>query len=502
MAITTKELGTFFKKKGFIYPSSEIYGGVAGLYDYGHLGTKLKRNFENAWRKYFLSLHDNFYEIETANIMHGKVFEASGHLKNFYDPLVRCSKCGLFERADHFIERELKTRAEGLSGEDYDKLIEENNLKCHKCQSKLLPVTVFNLMFPLEMGALSGKKSYLRPETAQSPYVNFRLQYEMLRKKLPMGLALIGRAYRNEISPRNLTLRQREFTQAELQIFFNPDNIVEHPDFESIKDVKLRTLMEQDREKGEVVERSANELVEKHNLPKFYIYHLAKIQQFYFDVMKIPVEKFRLYQLDDKEKAFYNKYHFDLEIDLTEHGFTEVGGLHYRTDHDLTGHQKVSKQKMEVMDEESGKRFIPHVLELSFGVDRNVYSLLDLGYAEDSERGNVALNFPRTMAPFFCAVFPLVKKDEKLVSKAKGIFNELKTCYSCVYDEAASIGRRYARQDEIGTKICITVDSQSLEDDTITLRELDSRKQIRVKTTELNNALYKYYLGEEFGKLV
>ena len=215
MTLTTKELATFCKKKGFIYPSSEIYGGVAGLYDYGHLGTKLKKNFEDAWRRYFLGLGDNYYEIETANIMHEKVFKASGHLENFIDPLAKCSKCDYVERADHLVEKKLGERFEGLTAEELNKVVEDNGIRCLVCEAKLQPITVLNMMFPLQMGAVTSSRAYLRPETAQSPYVNFKLQYELLRKKLPMGLALIGRAYRNEISPRNLTLRQREFTQAE-----------------------------------------------------------------------------------------------------------------------------------------------------------------------------------------------------------------------------------------------------------------------------------------------
>ncbi len=259
---TTKELAMFFKNKGFIYPSSEIYGGVAGLYDYGHLGTKLKKNFEDLWRRFFLGLNDNFFEIETANIMHGNVFKASGHLDNFIDPLAKCSKCNHVERADHLVEKHLNKRFEGLSTDELNDLVKENGIKCPLCKSDFQDVSILNMMFPLEMGVNSTNKAFLRPETAQSPYVNFKLQYELLRKKLPMGLALVGRAYRNEISPRNLTLRQREFTQAELQIFFNPSKVNEHPDFESIKEYPLRTMLTTDRDAKMIVERTAEQLVE------------------------------------------------------------------------------------------------------------------------------------------------------------------------------------------------------------------------------------------------
>jgi glycyl-tRNA synthetase len=289
-------------------------------------------------------------------------------------------------------------------------------------------------------------------------------------------------------------LRQREFTQAELQIFFDPNKIETHPDFASVKNYKLRTLLVEDREKDKVVERTAAELLKK-GLPQFYVYHMAKVQQFYLKELNIPAEKFRIYQLDDSEKAFYNKYHFDLEIDLHELGFTEMGGLHYRTDHDLLGHQKISKQAQEVFDEESGKRFIPHVLELSFGSDRNVYALLDLAYHDDAERGNIVLHLAPRLAPFYCAVFPLVKNNEEIVSLSKKVYAELKPCYSCFYDEVASVGRRYARADEIGVKYCITVDFDALNDQAVTIRDRDTTQQIRVKISELKQKLFELWQG-------
>ena len=488
MVHTAQELAAFCKKKGFIYPSSDIYGGVAGLYDYGHLGTRLKKNFENVWRKYFLSLNDNFHEIETANIMHEKVFKASGHLANFVDPVVNCSKCEFSERADHFVESAVGKRVEDLSTEELNGLIQEEELRCPKCDAHLSEVSVMNMMFPLQMGVSTKNTAYLRPETAQSPYVNFRLQYELLRKKLPLGLALIGRAYRNEISPRNLTLRQREFTQAELQIFFNPAKINEHKNFALIRDYKLRTMLVKDRKKNEVKERTAQDLADE-GLPKFYVYHLAIIQKFYLEVLKVRPEKFRLYQLNEKEKAFYNKYHFDLEIELDEHGFTEMGGLHYRTDHDLKGHQDISKEKMEIFDDESGSRFIPHVLELSFGVDRHIYALLDLSYDNDKDQGNIVSHFSNSLTPFFCAVFPLVKNKPELVVLAEKVFQELKGKFSCFYDETSSVGRRYARADEMGVPYCITVDFESLDDSCVTIRNRDTTKQERVKISELKEKL-------------
>lgn len=487
MTHTSQELATFCKKKGFIYPSSEIYGGLSGFYDYGHLGTKLKRNFENVWRNYFLALNDNFQEIETANIMHENVFKASGHLDNFIDPIVKCSKCDFHDRADHFVENALGKRVEELSPEELNTIIHKQDLNCPKCKSNLKPVTVLNMMFPVQTGVGKSQLAYLRPETAQSPYVNFKLQYELLRKKLPMGLALVGRAYRNEISPRNLTLRQREFTQAELQIFFDPQKISQHPHFDMIKDYPLRVVLVDERD-AEIYNRTAEELV-KTGLPQFYVFHLVKIQEFYINELKIPPESFRLYQLNDKEKAFYNKYHFDIEVELAEFGWTEMGGLHYRTDHDLEGHQKISGEKMEIFDEESGRRFIPHVLELSFGVDRNVYALLDVNYEDNKDRGNIVLHAPNKLSPFFAAVFPLVKNKPELVAKAEQVYDLIKTDFPCFWDEASSVGRRYARADEIGVSHCITVDFESLEDDCVTIRDRETTKQERVKISKLKDKL-------------
>lgn len=495
MPHTALELSTFCKKKGFMYPSSEIYGGLSGFYDYGHLGTRLKRNFEQLWRDYFLGLNDNFHEIETANIMHENVFKASGHLENFIDPIVKCSKCNFHDRADHFLSSKTKQRAEGLSPEQLTQQIQEHQLTCPQCKSPLQPVTVMNMMFPLQLGVGSTQRAYLRPETAQSPYVNFKLQHELLRKKMPLGLALIGRAYRNEVSPRNFTLRQREFIQAELQIFFNPVQITAHPHFPLVADIPLRTFLIADRTKGIMQEKTAAQLVQA-GLPQFYVYHLAKIQEFYFAILKIPREKFRLFQLNDQEKAFYNKYHFDMEIDLAEHGWTEVGGLHYRTDHDLQGHQKISQQSMEILDEATGKKFIPHVLELSFGVDRNIYALLDLNYEFSKEREYVVLHLPEKVTPFFCAVFPLVKNKPEIVALAERIHHDLRLRFSCLYDESAAVGRRYARADEMGVRYGITVDFDSLQDNAVTIRDRDTTHQQRVKIKDLPQQLELLFQGK------
>ena len=423
--------------------------------------------------------------------MHKNTFEASGHLKNFTDPIVSCQndKCNWNTRADHLLEEHTTKRQEGLSNEELTKQLTKLKIKCPACKKDLADVETMNMMFPIKLGT-GGKNSknvgYLRPETAQSPYVNFKAQYELQRKKLPLGLALIGRAYRNEISPRNFTLRQREFTQAELQIFFNPNKIEEHDGWKTIENTKLQVLLLEDRKASKIKPRTANQLNKKHNLPKFYIYHLAKIQEFYLNTLRLPKDKLRFYQLNDKEKAFYNKYHFDIEANLQGHSWTEIGGLHYRTDHDLKGHQKVSKQKMEVFDEESKQKFIPHVLELSFGVDRNVYTLLDHAYQKADKRGNDVLNLPNNLIPFTAAVFPLVKNKQIIKNKAIKIYESLKNDnINVFYDESSSIGKRYARADEIGIKHCITIDFETNDDKSVTIRDRVTTKQKRIKIKDL-----------------
>src|SRR3989344_2489154 len=271
------------RRRGFFWQSSEIYGGISGLYDYGHLGTLLKRKFENLWRNYFIE--EGYYEIEATDIMPENVFRASGHLQNFVDPIVKCKKCGNKERADHIIEDELKENFEGLTPEELTKIIKKHNVKCPKCKGPLEDAETLNMMFSLNIGVEQGSKAYLRPETAQGCYVNFKRAFEQLRKQLPLGLAIIGKAYRNEISPRNILLRMREFTQAELQIFFDADKITEHEDFDSVKNYKLILFPVKNRATGKIEELTCNEAV-KMGLPKFYVYHMAEIQKFYLDFLK------------------------------------------------------------------------------------------------------------------------------------------------------------------------------------------------------------------------
>jgi glycyl-tRNA synthetase len=394
------------------------------------------------------------------------------------------------------LEQELKENFDGLSAKEMEELIKKHNIKCPKCNGKLEEVGVLNMMFPLSVG--NDAKAYLRPETAQAVYINFKREFESLRKQLPMGLAIIGKAYRNEISPRQLLIRMREFTQAELQIFFDPYKINEHPKFDEVKDYKLRLFPVANRKTNKIDEISCEHAIKNLGLPKFYVYYMAKVQQFYLDAVKLPIHLFRFRELTDEEKAFYNKYHWDVEVFLENlGGFKEIAGVHYRTDHDLKGHEKISKQDMSVFVD--GRKFIPHVLELSFGVDRDIYALLELFYEEERER--TLFKFPRILCPYDCAVFPLVNKAG-LPEKAQEIKKMLQSAnFTVFYDDSGSIGRRYRRMDEIGAPMCITVDHQTLEDDTVTMRDRDSMQQIRVKVKELARVLFEFLNGKELDKL-
>jgi glycyl-tRNA synthetase len=339
-------------------------------------------------------------------------------------------------------------------------------------------------MFPVDIGG--EKKGYLRPETAQGVYINFLRHFNILRNRLPLGLAIVGKAYRNEISPRNLTTRMREFTQAELQIFFDPLDLDKHSEWNEIKSYKLMLHPVIKRDK-KPVEMKCEDAVEELKLPKFYVWYMAKVQQFYLETMKIPKSKFRFRELSEEERAFYNKIHWDIELDLPSlGGFKEVGGVHYRTDHDLLGHQKISNKSQEIFY--NGKRFIPHVLELSFGVDRNIYALIELFYEEDGDR--TVLHLPPKVVPFQVAVFPLVNKDG-LDKKAREVFEILNKKFDAVFDFSGSIGKMYYREDERGTSYCITIDYDTMKKEDVTVRDRDSKKQVRVKIKDLEKNLEK-----------
>ena len=468
------------KRRGFIWQSAEIYGSMAGFYDYGAMGAMLKRKWENVWLKYFMGLNENYYLIDSTNILPEAALKASGHVDSFTDPLVECTKCGHAFRADQLIEDATKEAAEDLSLTEIDEKILATGLNCPRCKGPFGKARTFNMMFPIDVGTKGTDKAYLRPETAQGAYLNFKRHFEIMRRRLPLGLIIIGKAYRNEIAPRQGVYRMRELIQAELQIFMDPETFSDELALDEMNGKEIYVQLVDMRGKQDVQPMPCRYLIDQYKLPDFYVYHMLKIQEFYLDVIKVPKGKFRFYEKSEKERAFYNRVHFDIEVDLsTLGGFKELAGLHYRGDYDLTKHQNASKESMEVSLE--GRRLIPHVLELSFGVDRNVWALLDIHLVD--ERTGV-LKLPPMLAPYSFAVFPLMKKDE-ILPVARRIHVLLKDDYDVCYDQSGSIGKRYARMDEIGTPFCITVDFDGLADNSVTIRDTDTAEQKRVNIDEL-----------------
>ncbi len=427
------------KRRGFIFQSSEIYGGLNGCWDYGPLGVELKRNVKDYWWRVMVRERDDVVGMDGSILTHRAVLKASGHEDTFSDPMVDCRTCKARLRADQ--------------------LPEKNGVKqCPNCGGKdLTEARPFNLMFSTQMGASANPDAiaYLRPETAQSIFVQFKNVLDTARKKLPFGIAQIGKAFRNEINPRNFIFRSREFEQMELEYFCRPEQGMEL--LEYWKEERL----------------------------KFY------------ENIGIPRDKLHVLTVPDADRAFYSKGTYDIEYDFP-FGRQELEGVAYRTDYDLKQHQEASGKPLDYFDEETKQRFIPHVVEPSAGVDRTVLALLCNAYDEETvtdEKGKsetrIVMRFHPRMAPVKVGVFPLLKNNEQLVSKAREIVATLRPHMNVFYDETGAIGRRYRRQDEAGTPFGLTIDFETLgEKDaallgTVTLRERDSMKQERVKISDL-----------------
>jgi glycyl-tRNA synthetase len=431
------------KRRGFVFQSSEIYGGLSGLWDYGPLGVELKRNVKNYWWRVMVHERDDVVGMDGSILTHPEVLKASGHVEGFSDPMVDCRTCKARLRADQVVEKKGVRQCPNCGGKD------------------LTEARPFNLMFQTQMGAAADESSiaYLRPETAQSIFVQFKNILEVSRKKLPFGIAQIGKAFRNEINPRNFTFRSREFEQMELEYFCRAEEGM-----------------------------------------KLLDYWLEERLKFYENI-GISRDRLHVKTVPDEERAFYSKGTYDIEFDFP-FGRQELEGVAYRTDYDLLQHQKASGKSLDYFDEETKQRFVPHVVEPSAGVDRTVLALVCEAYSEDEapdEKGKMetrlVLRFHPRMAPIKCGIFPLLKNNDQLIAKAKGIVDLLRAHMNVFYDESGAIGRRYRRQDEIGTPFGVTVDFETLGEknaaltDTVTLRERDSMKQERVKISDLADML-------------
>jgi len=565
------------KRRGIVFPSFEIYGGVGGFLDYGPVGTLIKRNVEDKWRRLFVH-QEGMVEIESTIILPEVIFEASGHLSHFTDIMTRCTRCGRVYRTDYLLRDTGVECAEGLSGEDLDRLVEANDTRCPECGGALSKSEPFNTMFQVDIGSHGGSiRGYGRPEAAQGQFLDFGRIYSSERERLPLGIAQIGRCLRNEIAPRQGPIRLREFTIVDYEIFVDPEDTT-YPRIERLKDQKLRILtVEEQRAKGDaVVEMTVKEALDKGVVKNEVLCYFMALAVKFIQELGIPWEKQRLREVPPEERAHYSSQTFDQEVWLERWGWTEVSGHAYRTDYDLRNHMAHSnvdlrvhkplseprratwvkvEPKMERLEadlgreqaqkvalllkrsdptvverelhekgfyevtgqpsvrieprhvgviyeevEEKGRYFIPHVVEPSFGVDRIVYALLEYAY---KERGNrVVLETPRDVAATKVAVFPLVNRDG-LPEKARRIADSLlEEDFIVSYDASGSIGRRYARADEVGTPVCVTVDYKTLDDETVTLRDLYTWKQVRVKVDSLPNLLRNYLRGHlEFHEL-
>lgn len=422
------------KRRGFVYPGSEIYGGLAGTWDYGPLGVALKNNLKNLWWQMFVTDKEDMYGVDAAILMNPRAWEASGHVSGFSDPLVECSKCKRRFRADH------------IEGD-----------KCSECGGSLGAVRQFNMMFSTKVGAAEDESSvtYLRPETAGGIFVNFKNVVDSFHPKLPFGIAQIGKAFRNEIAPRDFIFRLRELEQMEIEYFVRPDSWQEH--FE-----KFREAMKN-----------------------------------WMEVIGLPAASIHEVEIAPEDLAHYSKRTVDFEFDFP-FGQKELYGLAYRTDFDLKSHAEASSVDLSYFDEETKERLTPHVIEPSFGVDRTILAVLASAYKEDDLGGEkrTYLAFAPKVAPIKAAVFPLLKNKPELVGKAREVFQTLKKeIPQVVWDDNGNIGKRYRRQDEIGTPFCVTIDFDTLGEsgeekkDTVTIRHRDSGEQERISLSELPSYL-------------
>jgi glycyl-tRNA synthetase len=469
-------------ERGFYFPSCEIYSDAqAGFWEYGPNGASLKNKFIELWRRELVR-RDSMLEIDGSQIMSQSVFVASGHLSSFADPIVSCKKCKSIFRADKLIS-ELVSIVVPESAElaEFDKVISDKNISCPKCKGGFDQVKKFNMMFKVGIGPQS-EPAYLRPETCQSIFADFPRLFKTMRGKLPMGIAQIGKSFRNEISPRQSLLRLREFYQAEIEIFCNPNKLNDLQKFSEVENTEIRFMVD-----GNTKKLTCNEALEAKILPnKLIAYYLGLLTEFY-QKTGIDMNKSRFRQLGDKEKAFYATTAFDFEVETTT-GWLELVACNYRSDYDLKSHGNTSKEKFEVVDDDA--KVLPHVFELSMGIDRSLYTILEHSITEDKQNDRVVLSLKPYLAPIRIGILSLVKKDG-MAEKAEEIFFNLKRKYDAFLDHSGAIGRRYRRLDEIGAPFAVTVDNQTLQDDTVTVRSRDSMNQVRIKISELDSYLAK-----------
>jgi glycyl-tRNA synthetase len=566
------------KRRGFLWNSFELYGGTAGFYDYGPLGSTLKRRIEQIWRETYV-VQEGFMEIEAPTIGIEEVFVASGHVGGFSDPLCECKNCGEAFRADHLIDK-IVDCADALHVKELDKVISENNVRCPECEGELGESYEFNLMFKTNIGPGTGRQGYMRPETAQGMFVDFLRLARFYREKLPFGATQIGKSYRNEISPRQGVIRLREFTQAEAEIFIDP-NDKKHNNFGRFADTVVNLYSEEAQHKGVIEKMTLGEAVEKGTIAHEFLAYQIGLTNHFLQRIGITADKLRFRQHQKDEMAHYAIDCWDAEIETDRFDWVEVVGIADRTDYDLKAHAAVSKTELSIYREYSepkmvtqfvvkpnmgklgplfkgkakavadalkelsqseleqenitvtvdgeevtvsgdivefaeetvkisGENVIPHVIEPSYGIDRIFYSTMEhafeeemAGSKEDSEdeeaEARIVLRFKKEVAPVQVAILPLLTREE-LINPARKIETQLKQKGLLVsYDDSGTIGRRYRRNDEIGTPYSITIDYDTREDNTVTIRDRDSMKQVRAPIDGIADLVYEMiYMGRDF----
>jgi len=471
-------------RRSFVMPSAEIYGSPAGFFDYGPVGCAIKRRLENLWRSEMLQ-KEGFHEIETSMILPEAVLKASGHAENFSDPIVSCKKCNARFRADHLVDENpafaaTGAKAEGMPSQELTDAIRKYKVVCPNDKGELTDVARFNMMFKTAIGAGDERVAYCRPETAQGIFLDFARIVRNYGSRLPIGIGQVGRSFRNEISPRQGLVRMREFSQMELEYFFNPEK-QSHAGFAKLSGEKLVFEMED----GSVRELSLAESVAEGVVPnEIMAYFLWKQEKIYL-AAGIPRDKFRFRKIPKNDTPHYSRGNIDLVVE-TSYGWIETTGTAYRTDYDLASHAKASGADLSVFVEEEKKKVVPHVVEPSMGVDRMLWCVLEHCFREKTpEKDWEWFAFPPAIAPYHAWIFPLMRKDG-MEEKAREVESLLRESGLIVYcQESGSIGKRYARADEIGVPYCVTVDYDTLKDSTVTLRFRNDGKQIRLPISEL-----------------
>ncbi|MBN2421313.1 glycine--tRNA ligase [Candidatus Woesearchaeota archaeon] len=470
MSISMEELAVFCKKKGFVYPSSEIYGGIAGFWDFGPLGVELFNNIKSSFWKFFVNSRDNVIGIEASVISHPRTWKASGHVANFSDVAVVCKKCNFSTKIDKS---------------------EIGKVKCEKCGSEYDVKGEFSLMFKTKVGALDTFDAYLRGETAQGMFLDFKVITDTARVKLPFGILQIGRCFRNEIAPRDFLFRSREFNIGEFEFFIHPKETKCKELTKEQLSLKIPFLSSEMQNSGKNSPSitTVSEILKAKKLDEWHAYWLAE-QMKWFASIGLAVKNLKVREHTKHELSHYSTATFDIDYNYPIFGSEEIAGIANRGQFDLNQHMKESGKDLSIFDEETKEKVVPRVIEPTFGMERIFLAAICEAYEFDKKRENVVLHLHPKLAPYKVAVFPLMKKDG-LDEAAKKIHDELKQELNSFYDVSGSIGRRYARQDEIGTPYCITVDYDSLKNKDITIRDRDSTEQKRIKINNVREIVRK-----------